>query len=108
MIAICARTHPGIPELEGTVAAQGVALISELFHLDGLCDKSKDKDRKDYRRTRHPSLHPWAEELGQRRFHPRSRSQRRHVQPGRDCKSKRTPGLRISGICADRACSTPG
>lgn len=39
----------GIPELEGTVAAQGVALISELFHLDGLCDKSKDKDRKDYR-----------------------------------------------------------
>ena len=39
----------GIPELEGTVAAQGVELISELFHLDGLCDKSKDKDRKDYR-----------------------------------------------------------
>ncbi len=59
-------------------------------------------------RSRHPSLHPRAEELGQRRFHPRSRSQRRHVQPGRDCKSKRTPGLRISGICADRACSTPG
>ena len=24
-------------------------LISELFHLDGLYDKSKDKDRKDYR-----------------------------------------------------------
>lgn len=39
----------GIPELEGTVAAQGVELISELFHLDGLCDKSKDKNRKDYR-----------------------------------------------------------
>ena len=39
----------GIPELEGTVAAQGVKLISELFHLDGLYDKSKDKDRKDYR-----------------------------------------------------------
>ena len=36
----------GIPEFEGTVAAQGVELISELFHLDGLCDKSKDKDRK--------------------------------------------------------------
>ena len=39
----------GIPELEGTVAAQGVKLISELFHLDGLYDKTKDKDRKDYR-----------------------------------------------------------
>ena len=39
----------GIPELEGTVAAQGVKLISELFHLDGVYDKSKDKDRKDYR-----------------------------------------------------------
>ena len=36
----------GIPELEGTVAAQGVKLISELFHLDGLYDKTKDKDRK--------------------------------------------------------------
>ena len=39
----------GIPELEGTVAAQGVKLISELFHLDGLYDKSKDKNRKDFR-----------------------------------------------------------
>ena len=39
----------GIPELEGTVVAQSVKLISELFHLDGLYDKSKDKDRKDYR-----------------------------------------------------------
>ena len=36
----------GIPELEWTVAAQGVKLISELFHLDGLYDKTKDKDRK--------------------------------------------------------------
>lgn len=36
-------------ELEGTVTAQGVKLISELFHLDGLYDKTKDKDRKDYR-----------------------------------------------------------
>ena len=36
----------GIPELEGTVVAQGVKLISELFHLDGLYDKTKDKDRK--------------------------------------------------------------
>lgn len=39
----------GIPELEGTIAAQGVKLISELFHLDGLYDKSTDKSRKDYR-----------------------------------------------------------
>ncbi len=39
----------GIPELEGTIAAQGVKLISELFHLDGLYDKSVDKNRKDYR-----------------------------------------------------------
>lgn len=36
-------------EIEGTVAAQGVKLIPELFHLDGLYDKTKDKDRKDYR-----------------------------------------------------------
>ena len=39
----------GIPELEGTVAAQGVKLISKLLHLDGLYDKTKDKDQKDYR-----------------------------------------------------------
>lgn len=39
----------GIPELEGTIAAQGVKLISELFHLDGLYDKSGNKNRKDYR-----------------------------------------------------------
>lgn len=39
----------GIPELEGTIAAQGVKLISELFHLDRLYDKSGDKSRKDYR-----------------------------------------------------------
>ena len=39
----------GIPELDGTVAAQGVKLISELFHLDGQYDESKDKDRKSYR-----------------------------------------------------------
>ena len=39
----------GIPELEGTVAAQGVKLISELFYPDGVYDNSKDKDRKDYR-----------------------------------------------------------
>ena len=39
----------GIPELEESVAAQGVKLISELFHLDGVYNKSKDKDRKDYR-----------------------------------------------------------
>lgn len=31
------------------VAAQGVKLISELFHLDGLYDKTRDKGRKDYR-----------------------------------------------------------
>ena len=36
----------GIPELEGTVAAHGVKLIFELFHLDELYDKTKDKDRK--------------------------------------------------------------
>ena len=30
----------GIPKLEGTIAAQGVKLISELFHLDGLYGKS--------------------------------------------------------------------
>lgn len=45
----------GIPELEGTIAAQGVKLISELFHLDGLYDKSGDKSRKDYR---HRELSP--------------------------------------------------
>lgn len=39
----------GIPEIEESVAAQGVKLISELFHLDGVYNKSKDKDRKDYR-----------------------------------------------------------
>ena len=39
----------GIPELEGTIAAQGVKLISELFQMDGLYDKSTDKSRKDYR-----------------------------------------------------------
>lgn len=39
----------GILELEGTLAAQGVKLISELFHLDRLYDKSKNKSRKDYR-----------------------------------------------------------
>ena len=150
----------GIPELEGTVAAQGVKLISELFHLDGLYDRSKDKDRKDYRQRevapKVDAYFAWVkeslpkvpaggstckalqyslnqeeylrfrltdgkvpldnntaerairQELGQRGFHPRSRSQCHHVQSGRDCKSKRTPGLRISGICADRACSTPG
>ena len=38
-----------IIKLEGAVAAQGVKLISELFHLYGLYDKTKDKDRKDYR-----------------------------------------------------------
>lgn len=36
-------------KLEGAVAAQDVKLISELFHLYGLYDKTKDKDRKDYR-----------------------------------------------------------
>lgn len=39
----------GIPELDGTVAAQGVKQISALFHLDGQYDESKDKDRKSYR-----------------------------------------------------------
>lgn len=39
----------GIPELDGTVAAQGVKLISELFHLDGQYNESKDKARKSYR-----------------------------------------------------------
>lgn len=38
-----------IMKLEGAVAAQDVKLISELFHLYGLYDKTKDKDRKDYR-----------------------------------------------------------
>lgn len=38
-----------IIKLEGAVAAQGVKLISELFHLYGLYGKTKDKDRKDYR-----------------------------------------------------------
>lgn len=45
----------GISELEGTIAAQGVKLISELLHLDGLYDKSGDKNRKDYR---HRELSP--------------------------------------------------
>lgn len=39
----------GIPELDGTVAPQGVKQISALFHLDGQYDESKDKDRKSYR-----------------------------------------------------------
>ena len=36
----------GISELEGTIAAQGVKLISELFHLDGLYGKSGAKAGK--------------------------------------------------------------
>lgn len=39
----------GIPELDGTVAAQDVKQISSLIHLDGQYDESKDKDRKSYR-----------------------------------------------------------
>ena len=41
-----------IPELGETIAAQGVKLISELFHLDGLYKESGGESRKEYRQRK--------------------------------------------------------